>query len=183
MADLIRSATLTNFAKLARSVALDPGTMLRRARLPLSCLERRDLRVPVRNVRRLLEMSAAASGMEAFGLRLAEYGDLSSLGPLALLIREQATIGTALETLSRFIHIHNEGMRLSIMRGGDIVTIAALIRGGAMRQSTELALGTINRTIGFLCAGEWRPLQIHFAHAPPRNRRFHNQFFGCDLVF
>jgi AraC-like DNA-binding protein len=183
MVDLIRSASLTNFAKLARSVGIDPGKMLRRARLPLTCLERRDLRVPVRNVRRLLEMSAAESGVEAFGLRLSEYGDLSNLGPLALLIREQATIGTALEALSRFIHIHNEGMRLSITRGDGLVTIAVLIRGGAMRQSTELALGTINRTIGFLCAGEWRPLQIHFTHAPPRSRRFHSHFFGCDVVF
>src|SRR6201996_3525477 len=183
MPDLIRSAALTSFAKLARSVALDPAEMLRRARLPLTCLERRDLRVPVRNVRRLLELSAAASGVEAFGLRLAAYGDFSNLGALALLIREQATIGTALEMLSRFIHIHNEGMRLSIARRDDFVTIAVPIRGGAMRQSTELALGTINRTIAFLCAGEWRPLQIHFTHAAPRSRRFHNQYFGCDLVF
>ena len=75
MADLVRSATLTHFARLARSVGIDPVTMLRRVRLPLTCLERRDLRIPVRNVRRLLEISAEASGFEAFGLRLAECGD------------------------------------------------------------------------------------------------------------
>jgi AraC-like DNA-binding protein len=183
MPDLIRSAALASFAKLARSVALDAGTMLRRARLPLTCLERHDLRIPVRNLRRLLELSAAESGVEAFGLRLAAYGDIANLGALALLIREQATVGTALEMLSRFIHIHNEGMRLSIARADGLVTVAILIRGTAMRQSTELAVGTINRTIRFLCAGEWRPLQIHFSHGPPRSRRFHSQYFGCDLVF
>ena len=182
MADLVRSATLTHFARLARSVGIDPVTMLRRVRLPLTCLERRDLRIPVRNVRRLLEISAEASGFEAFGLRLAECGDLSNLGPLALLIREQATIGTALEALSRFIHIHNEGMRLVLDRRDGLATITVLLRGGT-RQSAELALGTVNRAIGFLCAGNWRPLQIHFTHGPPRNRRFHRQFFGCDLVF
>src|SRR5579871_1439167 len=153
MADLIRSATLTHFARLARSAGIDPVTMLRRVRLPLTCLERRDLRIPVRNVRRLLEMSADVSGLETFGLRLAEYGDLSNLGPLALLIREQATIGTALEALSRFIHIHNEGMRLAIDQRDGLATITFLIRG-AMRQSTELALGTINRAIGFLRSEE-----------------------------
>ena len=182
MADLIRSATLTHYARLAHSAGIDPATMLRRVRLPLTCLERRDLRIPVRNVRRLLEMSAEASGLETFGLRLAECGDLSNLGPLALLIREQATIGTALEALSRFIHIHNEGMRLVIDQREGLATITFLIRG-AMRQSTELALGSINRTIGFLCAGNWRPLQVHFTHGPPRSRRFHRQFFACDVLF
>jgi AraC-like DNA-binding protein len=52
-----------------------------------------------------------------------------------------------------------------------------------MRQSTELALGSVNRAIGFLCGGNWRPLQIHFTHGPPRSRRFHRQFFGCDVLF
>jgi AraC-like DNA-binding protein len=182
MAELIRSASLTHFAGLARSTGIDPATMLRKVRLPLTCLERRDLRIPVRNVRRLLEISAEVSGLETFGLRLAERGDLSNLGPLALLIREQATIGTALEALSRFIHIHNEGMRLVIDRREGLATITFLIRG-AMRQSTELALGSINRAIGFLCGGNWRPLQVHFTHGPPRSRRFHRQFFGCDVLF
>src|ERR1700761_4643490 len=94
MADLIRSASLTHYAALARSVGLQPEKMLRRVRLPLNCLVRHDLRIPVRNVRRLLEISANLSGVETFALRLAERGDLSNLGPLALLIREQATIGT-----------------------------------------------------------------------------------------
>jgi len=182
MAELIRSASLTHFARLARSTGIDPATMLRKVRLPLTCLERRDLRIPVRNVRRLLEMSAEVSGLETFGLRLAECGDLSNFGPLALLMREQATIGTALEALSRFIHIHNEGMRLVIDRREGLATITFLIRG-AMRQSTELALGSVNRAIGFLCGGNWRPLQIHFTHGPPRSRRFHRQFFGCDVLF
>ena len=72
-------------------------------------------------------------------------------------IREQATIGTALEALSRFIHIHNEGMRLAITRREGLATVTFMIRGAAMRQATELALATVNRALGFLCAGSWRP--------------------------
>ncbi|MBV9461027.1 MAG: AraC family transcriptional regulator, partial [Bradyrhizobium sp.] len=183
MTELIRSAALTQYGRLARSMGLDPAAMLRKARLPMTCLERPDLRIPVRNLRRLLELSAEASGVETFGLRLAERGDVSNLGPLALLIREQATVGTALEALSRFIHIHNEAMRLTIERHDDLARIVILLRGGAMRQSTELALGTSNRSIRFLCGGDWRPLEIHFTHGPPRNQRYHRQVFGCDLAF
>lgn len=64
MADLIRSASLTHYAEIARSVGIDPKAMLKQARLPLNCLDNPDLRVAVANVRRLLEESAEASVVE-----------------------------------------------------------------------------------------------------------------------
>src|SRR4249919_4272785 len=124
MADLIRSACLTHYAEVARSVGLDPVEMLRKVRLPVSCLERPDLRIAVAGVRRLLESSAAAAGIDEFGLRMADRGGLSNLGPVALVVREQATIGNAIEALSQFIHIHHEGMRIELERDEDTLMIS-----------------------------------------------------------
>ena len=115
MVDLIRSASLTHYPMVARSLGIDPKAMLKQARLPLHCLERPDLRIGVAAVRRLLELSAEAAGVEEFGLRLAEYG-ISTLGPVGLVVREQATVGAAIETLARYIQIQNEAMRLEIDR-------------------------------------------------------------------
>jgi AraC-like DNA-binding protein len=186
MADLIRSASLTHYAEIARSAGIDPKAMLKQARLPLHCLDRPDLRIAVAGVRRLLEASAEASGVEDFGLRLAERGGLSILGPVALVVREQATVGAAIDALARYIHIHDEAMRLEIDRRGDLVTIAMFLRGGAQRatrQSTELALGRVHRIIAMLFPEKWRPLEVHLAHAPPRRRAHHRKFFGCDVTF
>jgi len=186
MTDLIRSACLTHYAEVARSVGLDPVEMLRKVRLPVSCLERPDLRIAVAGVRRLLESSAAAAGIDEFGLRMADRGGLSNLGSVALVVREQATIGNAIEALSRFIHIHHEGMRLKIERHEDVVTISITLRGGrprAPRQSTEMALGSIHRIIGSLFGDDWRPLDVHLMHAPPRNRRYYRSFFRCNVIF
>ncbi len=183
MPGLVRSAALTQYAKVARSIGLDPARMLKRAKLPPDCLERPDLRVPVKAVRRLLEISAQESGVESFGLQMAKSGSLANLGPLALLIQEQATLGTALEALARFIHIHDEGVRLIIERRDQVIVIALLIHGGALRQATELALGTADRTIRTLFGGEWQPLEVHFMHSAPHTLRHHRQFFGCELVF
>ena len=186
MTDLIRSACLTHYAEVARSVGLDPVEMLRKVRLPVSCLERPDLRIAVAGVRRLLESSAAAAGIDEFGLRMADRGGLSNLGSVALVVREQATIGNAIEALSRFIHIHHEGMRLKIERHEDVVTISITLRGGrprAPRQSTEMALGSIHRIIGSLFGDDWQPLDVHLGHAPPRNRRYYRSFFRCNVIF
>lgn len=186
MTDLIRSASLTHYAEVARSVGIDPRAMLKQARLPLHCLERPDLRVAVAGVRRLLEASAEASGVEEFGLRLADYGGFSTLGPVALVVREQATVGAAIEMLARYIQLQNEAMRLEIDRRENLVTIAMFLRGGqqrATRQSTELALGRVHRLIALLLPADWRPLEVHLAHSPPRRSAYHRKFFGCDVTF
>lgn len=186
MADLIRSACLTQYAEVARSVRLEPLAMLRKARLPLASLDQQDLRIPVSGVRRLMEISATESGIAEFGLRMAERGGLPNLGPVALVVREQATLGAALELLSRYIHIHNEAMRLSIKRGDDVVILFPALRGERRRpprQSTEWALGLIFRIIGSLFGSDWRPLEIRFAHSAPANRGYYRHFFGCDVNF
>src|SRR5262245_59097297 len=143
MSDLIRSATLTHYADVAQSVGFGVRAMMRKVRRPLETLDRPDLRIAVSSLRRLLEASAAASDVEEFGLLMAERGALANLGPVALVVREQATIGDALNALARFIHIHHEGMRLLIEPQGDVVTLTIHLRGGtprAPRQSSELAL-------------------------------------------
>ncbi len=186
MTDLIRSACLTHYPELARSVGLDPLAMLRKVRLPLGCLAHQNMRIAVAKVRRLLEITAMAAGVDEFGLRMAERGGLSNLGPVALIIRDQPTVGSALESLSRYIHIHHEGMRLAIEPDGDIVIIVLFLRGGrprVPRQSVEMALGTVFRVIQSLFGGEWRPQEVHLMNPPPRNRTYYRKFFRCDVAF
>jgi AraC-like DNA-binding protein len=186
LADLIRSACLTHYAEVARSVGLEPLAMLRKARLPPASLDQQNLRIPVSGVRRLMEMSATESGIAEFGLRMAERGGLPNLGPVALVVREQATIGAALEALSRYIHLHNEAMRLTIERQDDVVILLPALRGERRRpprQSTEWALGLVFRIIGSLFGSDWRPIQIHFAHSAPANRSYYRHFFRCDVIF
>ena len=70
--------------------------------------------VPIDAVRRLLEASAERSGVEGFGLLMAEARRLSNLGPLGLLIREQPTLRLALEAFARYGKRLNEALFLTI---------------------------------------------------------------------
>ena len=183
MTQLVRSACLAHYAEVARAVALDPIMMLRKAMLPVDALDRPDMRIPVANVRRLFEISAAESGVETFGLRLAGRSSLSDLGPVALVIREEPTVGKALQALARFLHIHHEGLLFRTERHDDIVRLTILSRGETRRQSTEASIGTLHRVIRTLYGAAWRPLAIHMMHSPPADRRLHRQFFGCNVHF
>lgn len=186
MTYLIRSATLTNYPEIARAAGLDPGKMLLKAKLSPSCLDRPDMRIPVIGVRRLLELSARESGIEEFGLHMADKDMLANLGPLALIVREQANIGEALKALARYLHVHHEGMRLSIDQRKAVVTLTLTLRGGlppAPRQSFDLALGSLQRVIQSLAGSAWCPLEAHLAYPPPRNRNYYRSFFGCPVHF
>src|SRR5437868_6610353 len=67
MTDLIRSAGLSCYPEVARSVGLDPRQMMRKARLPLAVLDKPDTPIAVASLRRLLELSAEESGAEDLG--------------------------------------------------------------------------------------------------------------------
>ncbi|WP_158671522.1 AraC family transcriptional regulator [Bradyrhizobium guangdongense] len=186
MTDLVRSSSLSYYPEVARSVGLDPRQMMRKARLPPACVDKPDTPIAVASLRRLLELSAEASGVDDFGLRLAERGGLTNFGAVGLIVREQATVGEAINAFSRFIHIHHDGMRLDVARNKQTVTITMHLRGrhpGASRQSIDMALGSVHRIIQSLFGHDWRPQEVHLHHPPPHDRKRYREFFGCRVIF
>ena len=146
MPALLRSASLTGYAELAREARLNPTALLSEVGLPLSALREPDLKISAEAVRALLELSAQRSGVEAFGLRLAESRRLSNLGAIGLLLREAPTLRRALEEFPRFVHLHNTALFLKVEEAGGVVVIRqelAVGRAVSMRQSTELAIGVM----------------------------------------
>jgi AraC-like DNA-binding protein len=186
MADLIRAACLMHYADVARSVGIDPAKMLKSVGLPARGLTDPDIKIPSGDVRRLLEASATAAGIDDFGLRLAERGGLSNLGPVALLAREQPTVGAALEALGRYIHIHNESVRLRTEQQDDVVIVAPMLLLGRpvpARQSAELLIGVTYRILSAFLGPGWRPLDVHFTYPAPRSREVYRRFFNCNVAF
>jgi AraC-type transcriptional regulator len=186
MPDLIRAASLKHYADVARSVGLDPGAMLKRVELAPAALLDPDIRIRGEDVRKLLEASTAEAGVEDFGLRLAERGGLSNLGPVALIVRVQETVGSAIEAMARYIHIHNESMSVRIVRHGDTVSIVpalAIGRPVPARQSVLLLIGVVYRIIAAFMGANWHPLGVHFAQPTPRRRDTYRRFFNCNVVF
>jgi AraC-like DNA-binding protein len=186
MASLIRSASLTNFPDVARKAGLDPERLLRELGLPERCLRDPDLKVAIDSVREVLEVAAQRSGVEAFGLLMAEKRRLSNLGPVGLLIREQPTLRLAIDALVRYGRRLNEVLFLTIEETGDVVVLREeLIVGhtGPVRQSTELAIGVVFRMLRAFLGPDWKPRRVCFAHDAPRDRSVHERVFGPNVEF
>ncbi|MGN5479203.1 AraC family transcriptional regulator [Cupriavidus basilensis] len=169
MSRLVRSATLSRYAEVARSVGLDPLPILAEVGLPRSCLDAEDNLISASAVCRLLEVSATASGAEDFGLRMAESRQLSVLGPLGMAVRDSPTLRDALSAMVRYIALHSEALVLDLEeREGAFVISMSLMAGyaGSMRQADEMVLGSLYRMLRELIGPGWRARRICFRTVP-----------------
>lgn len=185
MTDLIRSACLTSYPEIARSLGLDPLRMLDACGIDRRCLDDPDIKLAAGALGRLLEVSAKAAKAEDFGLRLAETRTLSVLGPVGLLVREEATVRDALQALMRYIRLHNEALSLRLEEHGEEAVVSVGIRVenlAPVRQGVELSVGVLFRVLRSLLGSQWRPL-VCFTHAAPRRGDLHRRAFGGRVAF
>ena len=186
MSGLTRSASLSSFGEVARKAGLDPNALLREFDLPLRCLSEPELGIPVDSVRRLLEACADRSGIESFGLRMAEARRLSEMGPLGLLMREQPTLRLALEACADYANRLNAALYFTLEESSNVVILREdliLGRPGPLRQGTELAVGIVFRVLQTFMGRHWRPLRVCFSHDAPTDRTEHDRLFGCRVEF
>src|SRR5271168_5067963 len=185
MQTLVRSASLTDYLEVARSVGLNPSRLLAGVGLSRRCLRNPDFKVPEDAVRELLESSAAAAGVEDFGLRMAERRTLSNFGPLALLLRDQPTIRRAIEAWQLYSKVHTDSVSVRIDEN-DGVAIISMVRSiesfAPKRQGVEMTVGVLYRAIRQFLGDGWRP-RVCFVHSAPRNLDTHRRVFGSKVEF
>jgi AraC-like DNA-binding protein len=185
MTDLIRSACLTSYPEIARSLGIDPLRLLDDVGIDRRCLADPEIKLSSGALGRLLEASARAAKVEDFGLRLAETRTLSVLGPVGLLLREEPTVRHALQALTRYIPLHNESLYLRLEEGDReaIASVEIRVRRPVpLRQGIELTVGVLYRIMRQLVGPHWRPL-VCFAHDAPQRRDVHRRLFGGRVEF
>jgi AraC-like DNA-binding protein len=179
-------ASLAGYRTLARELGLDAEAMARRAGIPIRALDDPEFPVSARAVCRLLDASAATSGAEDFGLRIASFRDLSNLGPIGLVAREATTAMLALDTVCRYLSLITESMLVRVIAQGEFVVIHAYVvlpQSVPTRQATELSVAMLYRILSEILGPAWRPTRVSFAHRPPSDTQRHRQFFGTSVGF
>jgi AraC-like DNA-binding protein len=186
MTERIRSASLVGYVELTSSLGLNPVRMLREAGIDARLLKDTEALIDVLAVRRLLEASARAAGIEDFGLRLVASRRLSNLGPISLVLRDEPTGRHALTTLLGYMRLLNESLLTRMVDDGDTVVIREeflLSEPGTVRQSMELAVGVMHGILRELLGSRWEARRVAFTHRAPADLTTHLRVFGRFLVF
>ena len=183
---LIRSASLHGYVELVQSLGHDPHLLLGGVGLSARQLLNPETLIPGGAVRELLELTARATGAEDFALRLAARRSLSDLGLLSLVLKEEATARQAIDTLCSYLRLLNATLVTQVEDAGDTVVIREDLLPHPLlptRQSMELAVGVMYRTVRELVGPHWRPRQVCFMHRAPANSAAHRAFFGSLVLF
>lgn len=184
MVPQVRAAALTNYVEVARFVGLDPYRMLRRAGIKPESFADPEALIAGAPVGWLFEESARESGCLGFGLLMAECRTLSSLGPLSLLLRHQATAREVVEAFVHYQGLLSETLALGIEELGETSIIHVdYVAGLSQRQAVELLMGLVCRTVAEVVAGRWHMDSAHFVHPAPDDTSIHRRIFQCPLVF
>jgi AraC-like DNA-binding protein len=186
LARLIRSASLSGYVELVRSLGRDPEPFLRAVGLKAQLLEDTETLIPRDAARELLEITARATHTGDLALRQAAQRRLSTLGPIRRVLREEATPRDALDTLCRYLRLVNPSMTIRVEDTDSLVVIREDLLpspGVPMRQSVELAVGVLFRMLRDLTGPHWRPLEVCFTHRPPMDVQPHRAFFGRRVKF
>lgn len=186
--ELVRAASLTGFFAVAGELQLNVTPLLRRADLSRTMMSDPEQMLPARSVVHLLEDSADVSGCVTFGLRMAEYRQLSDLGLVSLLIVHQPTLGEALDVLSEYRNRINSNLTLQVEHHGDAVFLRehfALLRPLYSRQVNDLALGVLYKICRSVMPQQWRPQCVSFSYErpAPADRALYDRLFDCPVQF
>ena len=186
MTPTIRASALASYGEVARSLGLNPATLIRRAGLDPQALTNPDMRLNARAFGELLEMSAAEAGCATFGLRMAEHRKASDFGPISLLMRHQPTVRDVLATAVRYSALINDTLTLALEEEGGTVVIREEVLAVSpilARQAHELTVGVMVRIFQALIGARWRAVSVHFIHPAPADLSDHRRMFGDAVVF
>lgn len=183
---VVRSASISGYAELARTLGLDPAKLARRVGLSLRSLSSPDVQIPACKAYRLLEMSAALSGVDDFGLRLATKRGLSHLGALGMLVRDEPDVRSALKRMIASMNLHSTCVALDLQEHRDVAVAGVTVLADGepvIRQSVEAAVGLLFQLLRNLLGTAWRPDGVQFVHAVGATDRPHRLLFGCPVRF
>ena len=183
----IRIAPLLPVPGLLRESGIDPAPLLAAAGIAASAFDDAGARVPFDAAARLLHEAARASKREDFGLLVGQSFDFGSLGLLALLMQRAPTVGDALRSLERHLHLHDRGavVYLKASRAGRVAL------GYAVHDAATPGVGVVydlSLTIGVamlraLCGPAWQPREVHLPHGRPAAPLAWRRNFGAPVVF
>lgn len=186
MTMLVRNAALTGYLDLVRSRKVDPLPLLRSVGLQAADLAVPNQWIAIDAAAQLLERSAVATGLEDFGIRLADSRKVTNLGPISVAAQGEADLRGVLMLLGQYQHIRSEAISLRISDADDLAKVRIDFNLGPDVNSThfsEMTVGALIRLIKFVVGNQWNPAYICFTHDAPATRTRHPKTLGKSVRF
>lgn len=180
----VRAVALTDYARVAASVGLDPLKMLAAAGLTPDALAEPETRIAATTVVKLLEDSADQSGCDDFGLRMAERRTYESLGPTAPVFERLSSLREVVATAVKLKRQLNDIFELEIVDAADrSFVLVSILPQFAQIQVTDLMTAMAHVLFQGASRGGWTPIVVLLDHDAPKKTDRFERFFGAPVKF
>ena len=182
----VTASAFEGYSALVRELGGDPDPLLRQAGVDPAWLEDPDHPTPYLAILTALRLASQATATPHFGLLLSRKQRFSMLGAVGFAVREAPNVQAAIENLNRFLPVHNQAARTTLVVEGDFArwSFAVMLRDApALDQQFDLAAGIGVNLMQHLAGQGWAPSSVHLKRAEPVDTRPYRQLFHCPIAF
>jgi AraC-like DNA-binding protein len=183
---MLRVGTAMALPEVLRRLGANPRDVLSEAGFDVGLFDDPDNLITFKARGRLIAHCVARTGCQHFGLLVGQPGGLHSLGLMGLLAKFSPDVGTALNSLVRYFHLHLRGaaLILTVDGGAAILNYQIYERGAqANDQVGDGVVAVMFNIMRELCGPDWKPTEVWFAHRKPENIEPFRRFFQVRLRF
>ena len=188
MREVVRASAYAGFVELVCQLGGDVGKIAATAGIALPKFERPDEFISSRNLSLLLNAAAEATHHLDLGLRWGEITELSALGPLYIAMANSDTAREAVDLATAYLHVHSPVIEVIHTplpdRTDDFIGLRSLMaHPPPMMQMYERQVLLLHRTLGAMCCGQYRPIEIWFQHQRISPLYTYRKILGVDPEF
>jgi AraC-like DNA-binding protein len=182
----LRAALLRGFEQAATEAGCNAARLLASVNIGRSLLRNPESRISAIAACRLLEHAADISGHGDFGLRVAMAQGYPDFGPLALLLREEPDVRSAVRALSDNLGMNTDVFSIELIEDADDTIIQQNFDLHGMvdsRQMNELTCARLVQILRQLIGEAWKPRLICFSHDAPVGQMQGYSLFRCPVEY
>ena len=184
---MISCSVTIGLAQAIKDAGANPDEVFSEVDLNSSALSGAEGFIPCAVFARLLDRAAAASGDRDFGLHFGARFDPKNIGALAYAVFNSPTVSDAVETVGRYIHLHNEAAQVSLREEANELNYLQYdlknLGFEEPRQFVEYGMAVALKTLRLMVGSQWNPREVHFAHEAPADISEHREFFRSPVLF
>jgi AraC-like DNA-binding protein len=181
-----RVGAFTVLPALVRQLGADPIAILDSAGLAADAVDAPDKRVPYAAIGRVLGETALRTQCDHVGLLAGRLWHLSDLGLVGDVMRNCATLGEALRTLTFWQYQNSESAVVFLREGSGVVDFGCAIYESGMDGVDQFADTYLAAAFNFLrelCGREWAPTEVFLPHVQPSDCTQYRNLFKTQPHF
>lgn len=164
-------------------VELDP--LARSLELDAADFQNLEARISLDRFCRLLDLLAAVTRDDCFGLKYGQYYKIGGTGPFGYGLNNAPSFREALRFLVRYVGISADLDVLNLFADSDRIVIQWNISPLIMRpqQFEDFAASIIMRQLQHAAGIEIRPMRAEFQRSAPQDKSVHGKYFSRQIKF